>query len=354
MRRWAIRLHRWGGLLTGPPLLVLGLSGGVLVFAPELDDALNGPPPVRAAPAEAPSLDALVAAARLAHPGGAPRALHAPARAGQPWRVELEVGGRRLDAWVEPVPLAVVESRAPDRSPLLPVRSLHAAFHAGAAGAVLVGLLGAWLVVVSASGLWLYGPLATRRARRGGRRLHRLLGALSVAVGIVVGLTGAALAAAAVVAAPAAAPPAGRLARLDAVAAAATAALPGARVTALVAEAGGRVRVRARLADGRAASVLVDADRGAVVADPAPSRPGAEDLVRRLHVGDFAGWPSRLVWASLGIALAVLSVTGFLIGPRRGPTGRAGRDTRASASAGSRGTRRTRARPRAGPRRGPP
>ena len=38
MRRVAVRVHLWGGLVTGPFLLVLGLSGTALVFRAEIDE----------------------------------------------------------------------------------------------------------------------------------------------------------------------------------------------------------------------------------------------------------------------------------------------------------------------------
>src|SRR5204863_261466 len=101
-------------------------------------------------------------------------------------------GGRgRLPVWVVRIrdSLRVIGARAPERSLLVAVRSLHAAFHAGRAGALLVALLGVWLVVEGATGLWLYGASVTRRPRAPGRAVHRVVGACSLAVGAIVGLT---------------------------------------------------------------------------------------------------------------------------------------------------------------------
>src|SRR2546425_5639493 len=97
MRRLAARVHLWGGLLTGPFLLVLGLSGSVLVLGPEIEGALNAPPAVQSTGPPARSLDAVVVAALLAHPSAEPRALRLAARPDQPWHVELQVGGRPID-----------------------------------------------------------------------------------------------------------------------------------------------------------------------------------------------------------------------------------------------------------------
>src|SRR5439155_11097891 len=131
----------------GPAPARPGLSGSALVFGPELEQALDGLPVIATTATSAPSLDAVVAAAVVGQPGAEPRALRLPARPDQPYRVELTVGGRRLDVAIDPSTLRVVDTLAPERSLLVALRSLHAAFHAGRAGALLVGLLGVWLVV---------------------------------------------------------------------------------------------------------------------------------------------------------------------------------------------------------------
>lgn len=301
---------------------MLGLSGAVLVFRPELEDALTGPPAV-AGVASAPSFDAVLRAALLSHPRGEARALRVPARLDRPYRVELHHGGQRLDVAVDPSTLRVVASRAPERSVFAAVHALHAAFHGGRGGAVVVGLLGLWLIVESLTGLWLYGPSVKPRAARGARArsrtLHRLVGAASLAVGVVVGLTGALLAAAsafALVDAGARLPSGDGLARLDAVVARVHTASPGARIVALVAEADGSVRVDVRSAAGSAGSVRVDRGTGEIIfvhTEPV----SAWDLVRRLHAGDFAGPFSRVVYAVVGLALPLLSITGFVMSARR-------------------------------------
>src|SRR5262249_58749522 len=102
------------------------------------------------------------AGAVVAEPGAAARALRLPARPEQPFVVELAVGGHRLDAAVDGSTLRVVDVRAPERSPLVAVRSLHTAFHGGRAGALIVGLLGLWLVVEGVTGLRLFGPSPPR------------------------------------------------------------------------------------------------------------------------------------------------------------------------------------------------
>ncbi len=332
LRRVASRMHLWAGLILGPLVLVLGLSGTVLVFRAELEDAVNGPPAIEGRAAPVRSLDAILMTALVSHPHGEPRALRLPTRPDRPYRVELASGPRRLDIAVDPYTLRVVGARAPERSMLAAVHSLHAALHAGRPGTAIVGVIGLGLLVESVTGLWLYGPAVKRRVRdhrtrRASRVLHRLVGGLSLVVGVIVGITGALLALASALAvtdhaAPRPDPTGAALARLDIAAARADAALPGGRITALVADAGRTIRVEKRLpwngAGERIGRVRVDRDGRTIVAVETDSpRARAWDVVRRLHAGDFAGRASSIVYAVAGLALSVLAVTGGLISARR-------------------------------------
>ena len=311
MRRLAARAHLWGGLVSGPLMLVLGLSGSALVLAPEIERAVDGPPVLATSAPAPPSLDAIVAAALLSQPGGEPRTLRMPARAREPFVVELAISRHRLDVAVDPSTLRVVDTRAPERSVVPALRSLHGALHAGRIGAVLVALLGLWLVVEGVTGMWLYGGSVARRVRGRNRAVHRVVGACALSVGAVVGVTGTLLALAGATSAAAAPDASRRLPSLDAIAA--RAATRG-HIVAFTAESGHRVRVDVRRTDGRFDSVIVD---GAGVTATGVSRPRTIwDVVHALHAGDFAGWPSRLLYVGVGLALPVLSVTGFFISTR--------------------------------------
>jgi uncharacterized iron-regulated membrane protein len=311
MRRLAARAHLWGGLVSGPLLLVLGLSGSVLVFAPEIERVTNATPTLAASAAAPRSLDAVVAAALFAQPGAEPRVLRVPARAAEPFVVELAVAGHRLDVAVDPSTLRVVDTRAPERSVLPVLRSLHGALHAGRVGAILVALLGLWLVVEGMTGVWLYGPSVARRVRGRNRAVHRIVGACALVIGAVVGVTGTLLALAGVTSAASAADASRRLPSLDVIAA--RVAMRG-QIVAFVAEPAHRVRVDTRARDGRLESVVLDGDGG--IATGVSRHRTAWDVVHALHAGDFAGWASRLLYVAVGLALPVLSVTGFFISTR--------------------------------------
>jgi uncharacterized iron-regulated membrane protein len=310
----------------GPLILALGVSGMALVFRTELEQLIDGAPARVSAGTTVPSFDGVVRAAHIRYPAAEPRALHVPAEADRPYRVELILAGpRRVDVSVNPYTLEVLQGRAPERSLLVAVHSLHTALHGGRAGAIVVGVLGVWLVVESLTGLWLCWPSVTRRPRALGvprvrttvsRAVHQLVGGLSVTLGVIVACTGAVLAIAgafALATVPAADPfPTGGLRRLDTIANRADAALPGGRISAFV--AAGRNTIRVEKSSG---AVVVAQDTGAVIAVRANDARGAWHILRRLHYGDFAGWPSRLAYAFVGLALPVLSVTGYLISARR-------------------------------------
>ena len=331
-RRLGARLHLWGGLITGPLVLFLGLSGAALVFRTQIEAVEFSPPVVTSARMAAPSLDAIVAAAQTRHPGAEPRALLVPDGPRQPYRVELLAARQHVVVAIDPATLQVIGERAAERSLMVAVLSLHGALHSGRPGTVVVGLLGLWLVVESVTGLWLGWPSMRPRARaiRAGpgdgdvsRRVHRVVGGLSLAVGVIVALTGVALAFAGLVTLAGAIGASERdggalgrffgLGQLDLIAERAETALPGARITALVADASHAVRV-----ETTAGPVIFDRQTGRFARTPA-DRAGltAWDWVRRLHSGDFLGWASRIVYALVGLALPILSITGYLITARR-------------------------------------
>jgi uncharacterized iron-regulated membrane protein len=72
----------------------------------------------------------------------------------------------------------------------------------------------------------------------------------------------------------------------------------------------GTIRVEKRAPTG---AVRVDRATGTIVEVRGGAARGARDLIMRLHAGDFAGWTSRIAYALVGLAVPVLSITGYLI-----------------------------------------
>jgi uncharacterized iron-regulated membrane protein len=133
--RLAVRVHVWSGIIAGPLIVVLALSGALLVFAPEIDEATLPPGAARQRSIVAPF-----------------RSLHTSLHAGRPGAVVVGVLGLIL---------------------------------------VAEGVTGLWLY--DPAGM----RARTRRARA--QRLHRVLGGIALVFAAVAGLTGAVLAFAAVV-----------------------------------------------------------------------------------------------------------------------------------------------------------
>ena len=312
--------------MTGPFLLVLGLSGIALVFRAEIESVESTRPAVASSPQPTPSLDTVLAAVRARHPTTEPYALRIPDASGRPYRVHLLAGRQHLEIAVDPSTLQIIGGRAAERSLMVAVHSLHAGFHAGRIGSLVVGCFGVWLVIESVTGLWLCWPSVRRR--RGGiavvptegagsRSLHRLVGGASLAFGVVIAVTGVLLALGSVLApertgVPSAPNRAG-LNRLEATAARAAATLPGARITAFIAEGHDAIRV-----ETTAGTVIVDRETGRVAREQsAQTRISVWAGIRRLHSGDFAGWASRVLYAFVGLGLSILSITGYLITAQR-------------------------------------
>src|SRR5687768_12809537 len=96
-------LHLGIALLAGAGLLLVSVSGALLVFRPELDDAVFGGA-LRVTPdgGRAP-LRSLLAAGQAAHPGLAPVRLTLPEREGHAARLRLErPGGEIVEVWIDP------------------------------------------------------------------------------------------------------------------------------------------------------------------------------------------------------------------------------------------------------------
>src|SRR5256886_1637925 len=250
VRALALRLHLVIGVLTGAGLLVLGLSGAVLVLRPDFEGSQSAELAPASPGAPAPSLDALLEAARRRHPGFVVTSLSLPggdaaARVGM-----LDMTGGALEVLIDPRSGRIAGSHWAERSPLHALRLLHTELSLGARGPAVVGLLGLWLVLQGMTGLYLWWPLM-KRPRWGftvrwarpwpvmGRDLHKALGAASLVFHLPVAATGAllgitALFPGAVDEAPTVSPssPSLRTRHVETLARAAERAMPGARITA--------------------------------------------------------------------------------------------------------------------------
>lgn len=347
-------LHRWASLVATLPFLVLCLSGTVLIFHEEIDDALGIVPAAQsdAAAPQGPMADA-VTKARIAFPDQRVLSLgldpqHHPG-------VLLIVTAPKADTSFDNAQLRFADLASgeligesdPSKTLTGFLLELHAQWFLGPVGE-LIGALIALLVLLSLlSGLVVYAPYVRRIAfgvlRRGrGRRLlqldlHNFIGALVLGWALVVTLTGFLLGfgsvaiglwqltelghlramAAEMEPVDANAPPVS----VDRVLAAATAAAaPGWHVQSVIfpgtdfstprhytALLGGSEGLQERLFG----VVIVDARTGEVALTPeVPVYLNAISLSEPLHFGDYGGLALKLLWTACTWLTLFITVNG--------------------------------------------
>ena len=212
-RRWWLSLHLCIGLMLGGLFALLGVTGSVLVFYPEIDRALNSELRPSTSCARSVSVQAVVNQLRQLYPerhGG--------------WRIELplddstpitaryaqlsEREGRSfspLMLTLDPVTLERTSHRVWGDYLVTWIYELHYTLLLDATGKLIVGTVGLVMTLSLLSGLWLWWPSQSRRwlalrpiVREGSVRriydLHVLSGAYGVVLLIVLALTGAGLA----------------------------------------------------------------------------------------------------------------------------------------------------------------
>ncbi|MBR2814045.1 MAG: PepSY domain-containing protein [Reyranella sp.] len=252
-RYWLQQVHLWIGLILLLPLVMMGVTGAVLVYAHDIEHLLGqGEPSVKTA-GEWRSPNDLIEAAKAAttEPGRVPIAVRWPIEAGEPAAVRLsrpgmanerpqfrgqqggapqqggaaqpggapQSGGQAqgrvptqspfagsLQILIDPVSLQVLETQQAMTGWVRFFHDLHGhLFIAGGLGRELVGWLGVALLVLGCSGLYLWWPrpgqwkaafLVRRKAKglRLNRELHGAVGIWSLVLFMLVNFTGVYLA----------------------------------------------------------------------------------------------------------------------------------------------------------------
>ncbi len=212
-RRIWIALHLWLGLVLGGVFALLGLTGSVLVFYPEIDRLLNPELVIEARDTRELKLQPVF---DLLHQ-------RFPERPG-PWRLEVPLAADRpvfarhqsaqgsehgrfapLVVAVDPLGPTVISSRAWGDYAVTWLYDLHYSLQLGARGKVLVSLAGCALLVSLLAGLFLWMPSRAQLARRLAPRLregavrrvydlHGLSGIYGLAIALVIAGTGIVLA----------------------------------------------------------------------------------------------------------------------------------------------------------------
>jgi uncharacterized iron-regulated membrane protein len=369
MRKAALLIHRYLGLAAGVVVAVLGVTGSALVYGDEIDRALN-PELLSVRPSGEPiGPGAALAAVRGAGVEVRPDLVEMPRGPTAPYVVHGPAAGAgggegRRAVYVDPYRADLLGSRPEHGGLVGTLFRLHADLLAGPAGRQAVGWIGLVLLVLCVTGAVLWWPRVARlqlvrdalgvRWGESGRRtnydLHRAGGAWTLPYLALLAVTGSGLVFygvagdlvnAATGSEPMPAPPASAIPadtsrgpvdrRPDALDRAwrqARASLPAARFSYVYLPGrpegalGFRGRTPAELHPNGRSFVWFDRWTGerlrvdeAARADPGPRLLHAAYPV---HVGAFDVGPVdarwiRAVWALLGLAPAVLLVTGVLV-----------------------------------------
>lgn len=350
-RKLLWRLHAWLGVGAGLFLLVLGLSGAVIVWRPELDAWLNPHLHHVAVRPERVPLETLAAAALAALPGFDLFSLRPNEGEGRSVIAFLRQRDGPFDTvkaevFLDPHTGAVLGRRlAPDALTGW-LYKLHYSVFLGTPGQALVGILGVTLAGSCLTGLciyrrfltgWLASPFRPALPlRRRVANAHIAVGLAALAFNLLIAVSGAwfnlpklrELAAPKVSATGAPRERVRAGVPLDELWRRAQAALPDLEPRSVLfpTEPDAPFRVRGGLRGhpmlGPSSShVLLAARDGAVAgvrdARALPLAERAEVMLRPLHFGNFGGWPVKLLWSALGLTPGVLALTGGWLWLRR-------------------------------------
>ena len=356
VRRWVLWLHLGVGLGLGMLLVVVSLTGSLIMFRAELEDALHASltrvPPGREWTALQPVLDQV----RASHPGATFHTVNLPRAENQSvsfWGHDAE--GRSFHAYANPFTGRPLGNDLADDNFTEWLYNLHANLLAGGTGEQVNGIAAGLWVVLVATGIMLWWPRKGRPWRDGfvvqwraqwRRRnfdLHRVTGIVVAVPLLLVAITGAYFpfntpfrwlaetltGTRAAEASPRSRStgPEERRVSIDEVLDVAVTSFPGAPPNwiHLPENSTDVFSVRFRLpGEWRLEGmnhVHVDPSTGALLrVDRHAERSAAQRMLRAmfpLHVGTFGGLTTRILWLLLGLAPLTLLVTGSLMGWRR-------------------------------------
>ncbi|HUS07330.1 MAG TPA: PepSY-associated TM helix domain-containing protein [Bryobacteraceae bacterium] len=327
--------HLYIGLFIGAVVMIIGVSGSILVFAPEMKDRANAalkfvePGPQRL------SMDVLAQAVQRAYPSAQTTGILFAAKPNGSVSFLMRSAEPKtfFSVFVDPFRGAILGKRGgiAKRTSLDWISDLHHNLLAGKTGLKINGAFAVLLDVMCMTGLYLWWPGRKWSFRLTGNWkstnfvLHNALGFWSATLLVLIATTG--LIFCFPLAKPVSVPPprahlqAGKAAIEDYLQAA-NRELPGGKPTSLVFpyKPGDPVAVRIKLPGDlqKVGSNFVYMDLDATIlgvqrhGDLAPAR-RVLDNFPPLHFGDFGGLPLKLIWCAAGVAPGVLFVSGVIL-----------------------------------------
>lgn len=350
VRRWMFQIHLWAGVICALYAVVIGLTGSVLVFYPQLRDWQDHPLVHVNGTGTRIDADGALEAVKLAHPGVHVMSLRLPASTGDTFQVSTGHMGGGTQFFVDPYSGTILAERAAPRDLLYWLQQLHFNLLGGKTGRIVNGVGGLALLMLTVTGLvvWWPGRAHWRRAmtvkwssrwKRVNYDLHSALGFFGVAFLLLISVTGAYYAwprqtqslLARISPLPQRAPAPKirnrrstpdhlsvmsmiRLAKLE---------LPGTWASVVAFPHRPLEPVRLTMMRGgpreyqNLSAVYLDPQTGEVLRVDDASRRSTGDAVvawiPALHFGSFAGTGGQMAWGLLGLLPALLGVTGTLM-----------------------------------------
>jgi uncharacterized iron-regulated membrane protein len=347
-RRAVFQLHIWTGLVTGLYALFIGLTGALLMFRPELQAHAY---PQFFAPRQPGTTVAdaatVIANLQAAFPGYRFSGIDYPGDRRGTFLAYLSKGDELRTVFADPESGRVI-GELPRTGWIQRLQDLHFNFLSGQQGYVVNGIAASCLLMMCLTGLVVWWPGVSRvrqafivHVRRGWKRvvweLHGAVGIWTVALllvwstsGIYFSFPGQFRDAVERVTTLSpyrsfeSGPPSGMPppAAADLIARA-RAKFPGAQVARFLVPSGDRgtygvVLARERHGDGDSSdevTIYFDRYSGREVAiDDQSGRTAGDGLLTwlgRLHVGNFGGWPVKLLWCVAALAFPLLFLTGL-------------------------------------------
>lgn len=356
LRKLALSLHRYIGLMVGLLLILISLTGSVLVFSNEIDQFLN-PALLQVVPQEKRvSVQSVLDTVRSTYPKLKLESIDIPQNPTSVYRAWTQSPDKEVVfIYINPYTGKILGSRLQKQTLHHFVVELHINLLAGELGTVVVGVCGALTVLLCITGLILWP--GWKRAIAGfkirwqapwkliGYDLHKVVGIVSVTFLLLIASTGAAMsffseferAMYSLTFTPIppiptqSQPAAGRKTLIaDRVLFAGRKALPGTQTIwlDLPSDAKGLFRVGKRFSEDTSLSsassdsqIYVDQYNGKVVqVNTVHKAPIARRIVYSLyplHIGSYGGLGMRIIYVLVGLAPAGLFVTGWVLWRQR-------------------------------------
>jgi uncharacterized iron-regulated membrane protein len=340
MRTWLFNLHLYLALVVGIFVVVIGVTGSIVAFEEDLDHFFNTRLfYVEATGTRMPAAD-LFAAAAAAFPGQKIGSLRLPQSERQ--SVMFTIKGPR-QAFVNPYNGQLLGTRDA-KTPLQTIHTTHLSLLMGTSGRNIVAAVTAILLVLVASGVYLWWPLKrasvkwNASARRIHFDLHNAAGIYSATFLVVLGITGITVyfdgeierylhqrAGTAPVSrnVPSVEQQGVNRISADQALASAAAALPGTTPLSITLPANAKgsylvtVRYPEDLTPGGRSWVNVDQYSGTVSSLQSSRTAAAASrtiiLNRAIHTGDIFGYPTKVLVSLSSLMLVLQAVTGYYL-----------------------------------------